>query len=136
YRRGELVRAATRGDAITGEDVTHNVRTIKDIPHQLTGSNHPEELEVRGEIFMPSEEYAAFNDQLVASGHPPLANARNAAAGSLRQKDPAKTAKRPLSMFVHGVGARSGLELTSQHHTYDQLAEWGLPVSPYTEVLT
>lgn len=135
YRRGELVRGVTRGDGITGEDVTHNVRTIKDIPHQLEGSGHPEELEVRGEIFMPSEEFAAFNDQLIAAGHPPLANPRNAAAGSLRQKDPAKTAQRPLSMFVHGVGVREGLELSSQHHTYDQLAEWGLPVSPYTQIL-
>ena len=135
YRRGELVRAVTRGDGITGEDVTHNVRTIEAIPHQLHGSGHPEELEVRGEIFMPSQEFAAFNDQLIAAGHPPLANPRNAAAGSLRQKDPAKTAERPLSMYVHGVGTRAGLELTSQHETYEQLAEWGLPVSPYTQIL-
>ncbi|WP_300344254.1 NAD-dependent DNA ligase LigA [Nesterenkonia sp.] len=135
YRHGELVRAATRGDGVTGEDVTHNVRTIGDIPQQLTGTGHPEELEVRGEIFMPSKEFEAFNETLIAEGKPPLANPRNAAAGSLRQKDPAKTAQRPLSMYVHGVGARSGLELTSQHETYDQLAAWGLPVSPYTRIL-
>ncbi|GAA4828137.1 NAD-dependent DNA ligase LigA [Garicola koreensis] len=135
YRRGELVRGITRGDGVTGEDVTHNVRTIKAIPHRLHGSGHPEELEVRGEIFMPSAEFGAFNDQLIAAGNPPLANPRNAAAGSLRQKDPAKTAERPLSMFVHGVGARAGLGLTSQHQTYEQLAEWGLPVSPYTQIL-
>ena len=135
YRRGELIRAATRGDGITGEDVTHNVRTIADIPQQLHGTGHPEELEVRGEVFMPSEAFEAFNERLIAAGKPPLANPRNAAAGSLRQKDPAKTAKRPLSMFVHGVGARSGMELTSQHQTYDQLGEWGLPVSPYTRIV-
>lgn len=135
YRKGELVRGATRGDGTTGEDVTHNVRTIKDIPQRLAGENHPEELEVRGEIFMPSAEFTAFNETLIAAGKPPLANPRNAAAGSLRQKDPAKTAQRPLSMFVHGIGARTGLELTSQHEAYEQLAAWGLPVSPYTELL-
>lgn len=135
YRHGELVWAATRGDGITGEDVTHNVRTIGDVPQRLKGTGHPEQLEVRGEIFMPSKDFEAFNEQLIAEGKPPLANPRNAAAGSLRQKDPAKTAQRPLSMFVHGVGERSGFELTSQHESYDQLAEWGLPVSPYTSVL-
>ncbi len=135
YRHGELVRAATRGDGTTGEDVTHNVRTIKDIPHHLTGDQHPEELEVRGEIFMPSEAFHTFNQTLIDSGKPPLANPRNAAAGSIRQKDPAKTAQRPLSMFVHGIGARSGLEPTSQHETYDTLAAWGLPVSPYTAIV-
>lgn len=135
YRRGELVRAATRGDGITGEDVTHNVLTIGDIPRQLAGTNHPEELEVRGEIYMPTKEFHAFNETLTAAGHAPLANPRNAAAGSLRQKDPAKTAQRPLSMFVHGVGVRAGLELNSQHEMYDQLAQWGLPISPYTKLV-
>lgn len=136
YRDGRLVRAATRGDGHTGEDVTHNVLTIDDVPRRLAGSDHPEELEVRGEIFMPTAEFHAFNEQLAAQGKAPLANPRNAAAGSLRQKDPAKTAERPLSMFVHGVGARSGVELTSQHDAYDQLAAWGLPVSPYTRILS
>ncbi|WP_146339857.1 NAD-dependent DNA ligase LigA [Nesterenkonia sp. NBAIMH1] len=135
YRRGELVRAATRGDGATGEDVTHNVLTIDDIPQRLTGEGHPEELEVRGEIFMPTQEFAALNEKLREASEKEFANPRNAAAGSLRQKDPAKTAERPLSMFVHGLGARSGLSLDSQHEAYDQLAEWGLPVSPYTKVL-
>ncbi|RJN32232.1 NAD-dependent DNA ligase LigA [Nesterenkonia natronophila] len=135
YRHGELVRAATRGDGTTGEDVTHNVRTIGDIPHRLSGTNHPEELEVRGEIFMPSEAFEAFNQTLIDAGKTPLANPRNAAAGSIRQKDPAKTAQRPLSMFVHGLGARSGLEPTSQHDAYETLAAWGLPVSPYTAIV-
>lgn len=135
YRNGRLVRAATRGDGVTGEDVTHNVLTIDAIPQQLAGTGHPSELEVRGEIFMPTKDFEAFNDGLVEQGKPPLANPRNAAAGSLRQKDPAKTAERPLSMFVHGVGVREGVTLTSQHETYDQLAAWGLPVSPYTKLL-
>lgn len=134
YRRGTLERAATRGDGVTGEDVTHNVLTIADIPRKLKGTDHPEELEVRGEIYMPSKEFEAFNDTLVASGKPPLANPRNAAAGSLRQKDPAKTAERPLSMFVHGVGVRDGLPTATQAETYDLLAQWGLPVSPYTVI--
>lgn len=136
YRNGRLVRAATRGDGVTGEDVTHNVLTIEDIPRRLDGEGHPAELEVRGEIFMPTAEFHAFNEALIAQQKPPLANPRNAAAGSLRQKDPAKTAERPLSMFVHGVGARSGLALASQHGAYEQLAAWGLPVSPYTRLLS
>nr|WP_246349102.1 NAD-dependent DNA ligase LigA [Nesterenkonia xinjiangensis] len=136
YREGRLVRAATRGDGITGEDVTHNVLTIGDIPRRLKGTGHPHELEVRGEIFMPTRDFHAFNEQLTAADRPPLANPRNAAAGSLRQKDPAKTAERPLSMFVHGIGAREGMVLSSQHEAYDLLASWGLPVSPYTRLLT
>ncbi|GAB3847897.1 NAD-dependent DNA ligase LigA [Nesterenkonia populi] len=135
YRSGELVRAATRGDGTTGEDVTHNVLTIKDIPQRLQGENHPEEIEVRGEIFMPTAEFNALNERLREAREKEFANPRNAAAGSLRQKDPAKTAERPLSMFVHGIGARSGLELSSQHEAYEQLALWGLPVSPYTRIL-
>lgn len=135
YREGRLVRAATRGDGTTGEDVTHNVLTIEDIPQRLSGEGHPAELEVRGEIFMPTEQFHAFNERLTAAGKPPLANPRNAAAGSLRQKDPAKTAERPLSMFVHGLGAREGLDLGSQHEAYELLASWGLPVSPYTKLL-
>ena len=135
YRRGRLVRAATRGDGTTGEDVTHNVLTIEEIPNQLSGTDHPAELEVRGEIFMPTAEFRALNERLRESGQKEFANPRNAAAGSLRQKDAAKTAERPLAMFVHGVGAREGVTLSSQHETYDQLAAWGLPVSPYTEIL-
>lgn len=135
YREGKLIRAATRGDGTTGEDVTHNVLTIGDIPNELAGSGHPEELEVRGEIFMPTEAFHRFNEGLTEAGKAPLANPRNAAAGSLRQKDPKKTAERPLSMFVHGIGARSGFEPGSQFQAYEQLAEWGLPVSPYTRIV-
>jgi DNA ligase (NAD+) len=135
YRNGELVRAATRGDGRTGEDVTHNVLTIKDIPQRLKGEGHPEEVEIRGEVYIPTKAFNEFNDALIAEGKAPLANPRNAAAGSLRQKDPAETAKRPLSMFVHGIGAREGLSATTQAGTYDLLNSWGLPVSPYYEVL-
>ena len=135
YRDGRLVRAATRGDGYTGEDITHNVLTIKEIPQQLTGGNYPAEMEVRGEVFIPSKAFAEFNEALIEAGKAPLANPRNAAAGSLRQKDPAETAKRPLRMYVHGIGAREGLDTVSQSDTYRQLAEWGLPTSPYFEVL-
>lgn len=109
YRDGVLVRAATRGDGFTGEDITHNVLTIKEIPQQLKGGNFPAEMEIRGEVFIPSRAFAEFNEALIAAGKAPLANPRNAAAGSLRQKDPAETAKRPLKMYVHGIGAREGL---------------------------
>ncbi|OOP64384.1 DNA ligase (NAD(+)) LigA [Arthrobacter sp. SRS-W-1-2016] len=135
YRDGKLVRAATRGDGTTGEDITHNVLTIKEIPRQLSGSGFPSEVEIRGEVFIPSKAFAEFNEALIEAGKAPLANPRNAAAGSLRQKDPAETAKRPLRMFVHGIGAREGLDSTSQSETYKMLEEWGLPVSPYLKVL-
>ncbi|WP_442863442.1 NAD-dependent DNA ligase LigA [Arthrobacter sp. FW306-2-2C-D06B] len=135
YRDGKLVRAATRGDGTTGEDITHNVLTIKEIPRQLSGSGFPSEVEIRGEVFIPSKAFAQFNEALIEAGKAPLANPRNAAAGSLRQKDPAETAKRPLRMFVHGIGAREGLDSTSQSETYKLLEEWGLPVSPYLKVL-
>ncbi|WP_183663095.1 NAD-dependent DNA ligase LigA [Neomicrococcus aestuarii] len=131
YENGKLKRAATRGDGVTGEDVTHNVLTIKSIPTELAGSGWPAELEVRGEIFIPSADFKIFNDALIEDGKAPLANPRNAAAGSLRQKDPAETAKRPLSMFVHGIGSREGLTAHSQSETYELMRSWGLPVSPY-----
>ncbi|WP_237200637.1 NAD-dependent DNA ligase LigA [Rothia nasimurium] len=135
YRDGKLVRAATRGDGTTGEDVTHNVLTIASIPTQLAGSNHPEEIEIRGEVFISSADFKALNEQMVAAGKAPFANPRNAAAGSLRQKDAALTAERPLSMFVHGIGSRTGLSITSQFETYAQLEAWGLPVSPYSQLV-
>lgn len=135
YRDGVLVRAATRGDGTTGEDITHNVATIKDIPQRLHGSNLPAEVEIRGEVFIASKDFTELNEKMVAAGKAPFANPRNSAAGSLRQKDPAETAKRPLSMYVHGIGARHGLETRSQSETYVQLKEWGMPTSPYFKVL-
>ncbi|NYE96621.1 DNA ligase (NAD+) [Psychromicrobium silvestre] len=136
YRKGTLVRAATRGDGITGEDITHNVLTIKEIPRQLKGENLPEEVEIRGEVFIASKDFAELNEQMVAAGRAPFANPRNSAAGSLRQKDPAETAKRPLSMLVHGIGARQGFEVGGQSESYALLKEWGLPTSPYFKVFS
>ncbi|MFC8192040.1 NAD-dependent DNA ligase LigA [Cellulomonas sp. NPDC057328] len=138
YERGRLVRAATRGDGRTGEDVTLNVRTISTIPHVLAGdpATHPELIEVRGEIFFPVEAFEELNAAQVAAGKAPFANPRNAAAGSLRQKDPRVTASRRLRMYAHGIGAlRGGPEITRQSQVYDLLAGWGVPVSPHTRVL-
>src|SRR5665647_1892003 len=135
YERGRLVRAATRGDGRTGEDVTNNVRTIEGIPRRLAGSGHPESIEIRGEVFFPVEAFAELNASLVQAGKPPFANPRNAAAGSLRQKDPRVTATRPLRMLVHGIGAREGFAMECQSQSYDVLRDWGLPVSTHYQVL-
>lgn len=135
YINGKLVRAATRGDGTTGEDVTHNVLTIKTIPTELRGKNIPAEMEIRGEVFIPSDDFRKLNESMVEQGKAPFANPRNAAAGSLRQKDPALTAERPLAMYVHGIGVREGLDASTQSETYELLKSWGLPTSPYWKVL-
>ncbi|MFC7534413.1 NAD-dependent DNA ligase LigA [Actinoplanes sp. GCM10030250] len=129
YEKGRLVRGATRGDGHTGEDVTPNVRTIRAIPERLTGDDVPDLLEVRGEIYFPAEAFADLNASLVEQGKDPFANPRNAAAGSLRQKDPRITASRGLRMVVHGIGARDGFTPSSQSHAYAALKAWGLPTS-------
>ncbi|MEU5941186.1 NAD-dependent DNA ligase LigA [Micromonospora sp. NPDC047548] len=133
YERGRLVRAATRGDGRTGEDVTANVRSIRDVPARLTPSAEfgelPELLEVRGEIYFPVAAFADLNAGLVEQGRAPFANPRNAAAGSLRQKDPRITASRPLRLVVHGIGARRGFRPTAQSESYAALKAWGLPTS-------
>jgi len=134
YRDGQLVRAATRGDGRTGEDITPNLRTLPSVPARLTGDDVPALLEVRGEVFIASEDFANLNAGLVEQGRPPFANPRNAAAGSLRQKDPRVTASRPLSLTLHGIGKRQGWDPPSQSQAYAQLATWGLPVSAYAEV--
>lgn len=136
YRDGVLVRAATRGDGVTGEDVTHNVRTIGSIPQRLSGDGYPAFFEVRGEVFIASDDFVKLNESMVASGKNPFANPRNAAAGSLRQKDASVTATRPLSMFVHGVGNLGDLGVETQSEAYRLLASWGLPVSPYTRTFS
>lgn len=136
YRDGVLVRAATRGDGVTGEDVTHNVRTIDSIPQRLSGDGHPAFFEVRGEVFIASDDFVKLNESMVASGKNPFANPRNAAAGSLRQKDASVTATRPLSMFVHGVGNLGDLGVETQSEAYRLFALWGLPVSPYTRTFS
>jgi DNA ligase (NAD+) len=129
YETGRLVRALTRGNGVTGEDVTLNVRTLRGVPTRLTGSDVPAQVEVRGEVFFPVEEFAALNARLVEAGKAPFANPRNAAAGSLRQKDPRVTASRQLRLVVHGIGARKGFSPPLQSASYDAMRSWGLPVS-------
>ena len=128
YEKGKLVSAATRGDGEVGEDVTANVMTIGSVPHALSGSNHPEQIEIRGEVFFPLEDFAKLNEGIVAAGGKPFANPRNSASGSLRQKDPKVTASRPLQMLVHGFGAWQS-SLSSQSEVYELLSAWGLPTT-------
>ncbi|MFH5823996.1 NAD-dependent DNA ligase LigA [Georgenia sp. AZ-5] len=141
YEDGRLVRAATRGDGRTGEDVTLNVRTIASVPHQLAGDHHPASIEIRGEVFFPVAAFEELNASLVAAGKAPFANPRNSAAGSLRQKDPRVTASRQLDMIAHGVGALDWGGATppkvfaSQWELYEQLRAWGVPVSRHTRVV-
>ncbi len=135
YRDGRLERAATRGDGRIGEDVTANAKVIDDIPHELTGTDDypvPALLEVRGEVFIAIEDFDEVNDLRQQEGGRPFANPRNAAAGSLRQKNPEDVRKRRLRMIAHGIGAREGFAPVSQYDAYTALAAWGLPVSPYT----
>jgi len=134
YRDGALVRGATRGDGVTGEDVTPNIRTIKSIPLRLTGPDVPETLEVRGEVFLPVAAFRELNEKLTEAGRPPFANPRNAAAGSLRQKDPRVTATRPLDLILHGVGATSAEDPGTHSGWYERLRGWGLPVSDLFQV--
>jgi DNA ligase (NAD+) len=135
YERGRLTRAATRGDGRTGEDITPNVRTIADIPDRLAGDRVPELVEIRGEVYFPGEKFEELNARLVEQGDKPFANPRNAAAGSLRQKDPRITASRPLRMVVHGIGAREGFAIDCQSQGYELLREWGLPTARYNKVV-
>jgi NAD-dependent DNA ligase len=155
YERGRLIRAATRGDGRTGEDVTLNVRTIPSVPSRLTGGGVPEVLEVRGEVFMPEAAFTRLNESLQEAGKPAFANPRNAAAGSLRQKDPRVTASRALGAIVHGIGRVVGSEESqitgaaagpseaghlegapdTQSGWYERLREWGLPVSDRYKVV-
>ena len=136
YRGGRLVSAATRGDGRVGEDVTANVRTIATIPQRLRGEDVPAFLEVRGEVFMAREDFAALNEGLVAAGKAPFANPRNSAAGSLRQKDAAVTASRKLRFLCHGIGQYTGVPLVRQSHGYELLSRWGLPTSTHYRVVT
>jgi DNA ligase (NAD+) len=155
YTGGRLTRAATRGDGVTGEDVTPNIMTIDAVPTRLAGSGWPPTLEVRGEVFLPVAAFEKLNEQLTSAGKPPFANPRNSAAGSLRQKDPRVTATRPLSMLVHGLfvpggSAEAGAPApedtaaaeavggeipATQSGWYDRLREWGLPVSDLFRVV-
>ncbi|MGO9218828.1 MAG: NAD-dependent DNA ligase LigA [Streptosporangiaceae bacterium] len=134
YRDGALVRGATRGDGVTGEDVTPNIRTIDSVPLRLRGADVPETLEVRGEVFLPVAAFHELNERLTAMGRPPFANPRNSAAGSLRQKDPRVTATRPLGLIVHGVGLTTGEPPGTHSGWYERLRGWGLPVSDLFQV--
>jgi DNA ligase (NAD+) len=129
YEKGKLVSAATRGDGTVGEDVTRNVMTVKGIPHQLSGKEVPEVVEIRGEVFYALEDFAKLNKSLIDQGKAPFANPRNSASGSLRQKDSSVTASRPLQMIVHGVGALKDDSVKAQSELYQQLKSWGLPTS-------
>ncbi|MFN8194616.1 MAG: NAD-dependent DNA ligase LigA [Nocardioidaceae bacterium] len=138
YEHGRLVRALTRGDGRTGEDVTPNVKTISSVPHRLTGTDEfpvPALVEVRGEVFLPVEAFERLNASMADAGKPMFANPRNAAAGSLRQKDPRVTASRDLGMVCHGIGAREGFEPTAQSAAYDALRAWGMPTSERVRVV-
>ncbi|MEV6121825.1 NAD-dependent DNA ligase LigA [Streptomyces sp. NPDC052077] len=136
YEHGRLVRAATRGDGRTGEDITPNVRTIAGIPDRLAGEEVPGLVEIRGEVYFPMEKFQELNARLTAAGDKPFANPRNAAAGSLRQKDPRVTATRPLRMVVHGIGALEGYTgLTRLSGAYGLLETWGLPTSAHNRVV-
>jgi len=138
YEDGRLIRALTRGDGRTGEDVTPNVRTIEAVPDRLTGTDEfpvPKLVEVRGEVFLPVEAFERLNESLLEAGKQQFANPRNSAAGSLRQKDPRVTASRALGMVCHGLGKREGFEPKAQSHSYEALAAWGLPVSDQVKVV-
>ncbi|MEU8963830.1 NAD-dependent DNA ligase LigA [Streptomyces sp. NPDC048491] len=135
YEHGRLTRAATRGDGRTGEDITPNVRTIADIPTRLKGDRIPALVEIRGEVYFPMEAFEGLNARLVEAGDKPFANPRNAAAGSLRQKDPKVTATRPLHMVVHGIGAREGFDIDRLSQAYELLREWGLPTAQHNKVV-
>ena len=134
YEKGILTKALTRGNGTTGEDVTLNVKTIKDLPHELKGKNVPELIEVRGEVYFPLAAFKELNESLEESGKATFANPRNAAAGSLRQKDPRVTASRPLSVLVHGVGATEAT-FAHQSDAYELLKSFGLPTSKNFKVL-
>jgi DNA ligase (NAD+) len=135
YEKGKLISAATRGDGAVGEDVTRNVMTVKGIPHTLSGKNHPDVVEIRGEVFYSLADFAKLNQSLIDAGKAPFANPRNSASGSLRQKDSSVTASRPLQMIVHGIGAWIDKSVVSQSELYAHLKSWGLPTSTRYQVL-
>jgi DNA ligase (NAD+) len=136
YRDGELVQGSTRGDGRSGEDVTHNLRTIRAIPLTLSGSGYPQRFEVRGEVFMPKAGFEAMNRRAAEAGEKVFVNPRNAAAGSLRQLDPKTTAARPLSFYCYGYGLFPDDQLpASQDRLMERLRDWGLPVSPELQVV-
>jgi len=135
YENGTFVRGATRGDGVQGEDVTPNLRTIKTIPLQMRGNGNPPLIEVRGEVYMPLPGFRAANEALAREGKATWPNPRNAAAGSLRQKDSTITAGRPLSIWAYGIGHREGLDLATHWETLQWLKEKGFPINPFAQRL-
>jgi DNA ligase (NAD+) len=136
YDKGRLALAATRGDGVEGENVTANVRTIRQVPQQLRGARVPDRIEVRGEIYLPHADFKKLNEEQAASGGKVFANPRNAAAGSLRQLDPSITARRPLRFFAYGWGAASAVPAKAQSGVIEAFGAWGLPTNPRTRVCT
>ena len=137
YEAGKFVQGATRGDGTTGEDITHNVRTIAAVPLKLRGDNYPRVLEVCGEVFMPKAGFEAYNRKARAENEKTFVNPRNAAAGSLRQLDPKLTARRPLDIYVYSIGIVDDGELPARHsEVLDQLQEWGFKTCPERAVVT
>ncbi|NIV18092.1 MAG: NAD-dependent DNA ligase LigA [Woeseiaceae bacterium] len=136
YDKGQLVRGATRGDGTTGEDITHNVRTIEAVPLRLLGNDYPDTLEVRGEVFMPKSGFDAYNAKARAAGEKTFVNPRNAAAGSLRQLDPKLTAERPLDIYIYSVGLVENGELPGHHsEILERLHDWGFKTCPEYRVV-
>ena len=135
YECGMLTVASTRGDGVTGEDVTQNIRTLRGLPLRLTGEGVPALLEVRGEVYLALEAFQKINRDREENGDPPFVNPRNAAAGSLRQLDPRVTARRPLSFYCYAPGLVEGASFSSQHEFLDMAAGWGLPVNPLTRLV-
>ena len=137
YENGEFVRAATRGDGQTGENITHNIRTLKSVPLSLRGSDLPELLEVRGEVYMPLEGFRLMNARFAKEGQKEFKNPRNAAAGSLRQLDPKETAQRPLTIYIYSLGEVIGWDLPTKHSDIlAQLAQWGFRICPENRVVS
>ena len=135
YEGGSFVRGATRGDGSTGEDVTANIRTIRQVPIRLRGKGHPSVLDVRGEVYFPIKGFEQLNVELVEREDRPFANPRNAAAGSLRQKDPTVSASRPLRLWCHGVLYAEGRRYRAHSEALADLRDAGLPVNPATEIV-
>src|SRR5947207_1484200 len=136
YREGVFIAGATRGNGVIGENVTSNLRTIKQIPLRLRGTGHPFMMEVRGEVYMPYSGFEKMNEERVRAGEPVFANPRNSAAGALRQLDPAISAARPLRFFAYAVSVQESEELPvkDQFALLDQLQQWGLPVAPHRKL--
>src|SRR5690606_26966092 len=134
YERGRLALAATRGDGTEGEDVTANIRTIKEIPGELKGRNVPDVFEIRGEVYMRRADFLALNERQKQEGKQLYVNPRNTAAGSLRQLDPAITASRPLRFFGYGWGQTSALPGATQWDVFQAIGEWGIPTNPLTRL--